>query len=492
MRKLIQVLCACCCVAVVTAVLASRPVRIHHESSSAFPTALQAAVDRLENGGRAVMGATAVMMNATAPAVVAQNSPVTFDGRYTCETYSPNFPTCQQGPACPFAGLTHTADPNGHTCRAQYTCQMVTCQTYDHQAMTCDPNQPICRPPTGHTTEPPPYGHTCDGQTCDGSFTCDFTADPRGSTCDAAHPLCQRPTFNAFEPTCNPMLPQCRYNNPGACTAQPMNPTCSGLPPCGPMTSDPRSVTCDPLVCSTPTSNPTQPTCDPAGITCNGITCSGTPTCDPMGMTCSATQLTCDPAGLTCNGPTCLGAPTCIGTPTCDPNGQTCQPALPTCDPSGITCSGPTCDAMQPTCDPNGPTCSLHYTCGQFTCSTFQPQELTCDPNVPGCQFPVHTTEPPPYNHTCEGATCDGRFTCDLTLDPRSPTCDARTAACAGPTFNASQYTCNPHLPQCRDHNPRHCTSQIYETCQSGNPDCPPVGVEGTTWGKVKDQYRPR
>jgi hypothetical protein len=401
------------------------------------------------------------MMNATAPPVVAQTSSATFDGRYTCDTYAPNFPTCQPGhPDCPFAGVTHTADPNGHTCRAQYTCQMATCQTYDSQAYTCDPNRPDCRPATGHTTEMPPYGHTCDGQTCDGSFTCDFTADPRGQTCDAADPLCQRPTFNAFEPTCNPMQLGCRHNNPGACTAQPTNPTCSGLPPCGPPTSDPRSVTCDAMQCYTV--SPTQPTCDPAGVTCNGQTCAG--------------QMT------------------CAGTPTCDPAGQTCQPALPTCDPSGATCNGGlTCaGGMQPTCDPNGPTCAQHYTCGQFTCSTLQPQEITCDPNNATCHFPAHTTEPPPYNHTCDGATCDGRFTCDLTLDPRSPTCDARQTQCAGPTFNAFQYTCNPHLPQCRLENPRHCTSQIYETCQSGNPLCPPVGVEGTTWGKVKVQYRPQ
>jgi len=103
-----------------------------------------------------------------------------------------------------------------------------------------------------HTVEPFPYNHTCDGHTCDGSFTCDFTLDPRAGTCDAADPACGFTTFDAFTPTCNPMLPECRINNPGHCTAE-NYPTCQmGFVTCDP--ADPVCTTIDPAQpgCATP------------------------------------------------------------------------------------------------------------------------------------------------------------------------------------------------------------------------------------------------
>lgn len=372
MRKRIAFLCGCFCVAVIFVVLATPEPKVHHAGSSAFTAALDAAVTRLEHGGRAVTGATAVVMNATAPAVVAQGT----------QTYD------------------------------AYTCEAATCDTYNPQVPTCDAQNPACRPPGGvHTTEPPPYNHTCEGQTCDGSFTCDFTADPRAPTCDAARTDCIHETFNAYVPTCDPLRPECRGNNPGACTVQATYPTCSGAA-CPPPTSDPRSVTCD-AHCG-PTTDPGQPTCDPAG---------------------------------------------------------------------------PTCSPTQPTCDA-GITCNMQYTCQFPTCETYDPQAPTCDRASPLCAGQGHTTEPPPYNHTCDSQTCDGSFTCDITADPRALTCDAANTACMRTTFNAFDLTCNPMLPECRTNNPMHCTSQIYETCQHGNPNCPSVGVQGTTWGKVKEEYK--
>jgi hypothetical protein len=104
--------------------------------------------------------------------------------------------------------------------------------------VTCDPNDGVCNVP--HTTEPAPYNHTCDGGTCDGHFTCDFTVDPRAETCDAADPLCQAThgpiTFNHYQPTCDPMNPGCRLNNPKHCTAQ---------EPGAYLTCDPSVTTCD-------------------------------------------------------------------------------------------------------------------------------------------------------------------------------------------------------------------------------------------------------
>ena len=466
MQRVIAVLCGCCCVALLVTALTTPQPRVRHESSSAFTVALESAVGRLENGGRAALGATAVMMNATAPAVVAQGTP-TFEG---------------------------------------YTCQTATCNTYNPQQPTCDRGNPMCLPPGAtHTAEPPPYNHTCEGQTCDGSFTCDFTADPRSETCDAANTVCVRPTFSAYQPTCDPFQPDCRRNNPGACTVQPNNPTCSGAA-CPVYTSDPRSVTCDPATpgCGGgPTTDPLQQTCDPTHPTCDpsGATCQpGTLTCDPNGATCSPTQPTCDPAGFTCN-PT---DPNCM--PTCNPNDPACGPTScpqqPTCDRSQPTCDpmSPTCQPGTVTCDPQGATCDASPTCAQSytcripgTCETYDPLTPTCDRNSPDCGGPVgHTTEPPPYNHTCDGHTCDRAFTCDITADPRALTCDARNTQCYQPTFNAFQMTCNPMLPECRINNPQHCTSQTYLTCQPGNPDCPPLGVEGTTWGKMKEKFRRR
>jgi hypothetical protein len=106
--------------------------------------------------------------------------------------------------------------------------------------MTCDPNSAACGTPGGlHTFEQAPYNHTCDGHTCDGAFTCDFTVDPRAETCDAADPQCHYTTFDAFMITCNPMKEECRINNPGHCTAE------------GYDTCDPTLPTCDPVNCAT-------------------------------------------------------------------------------------------------------------------------------------------------------------------------------------------------------------------------------------------------
>jgi hypothetical protein len=59
-------------------------------------------------------------------------------------------------------------------------------------------------------------------------------------------------TFDAFMITCNPMLPECRTNNPGHCTAQ-NYPTCvAGVITCD--VADPLCVTINPSKpeCATP------------------------------------------------------------------------------------------------------------------------------------------------------------------------------------------------------------------------------------------------
>jgi hypothetical protein len=201
---------------------------------------LQQAVYRLEGGGK-------MLLAGTATPVVAAPQQYTYDGRYTCETYDPAMYTCDAGlPDCQ-TGIEHTADPQSHTCSDEwYTCEVATCDTYDPLMVTCDPNDPCCTT-CPHTQEPPPYNHTCDGHTCDGAFTCDFTVDPRALTCDAADVDCMIPTRDAFVITCNPMKPECRLENPDHCTAE-------GYPTC-----DPSQPTCDPVVCSTV--DPNDPHC---------------------------------------------------------------------------------------------------------------------------------------------------------------------------------------------------------------------------------------
>jgi hypothetical protein len=122
---------------------------------------------------------------------------------------------------------------------------VATCDTYDPHMATCDPGAAECL--VQHTTEGTPYNHTCDGHTCDGSFTCDFTLDPRALTCDAADDECISTTYDAFAITCNPMKEECRINNPGHCTAEGYN------------TCDPTAPTCDPATCST--IDPNEPGC---------------------------------------------------------------------------------------------------------------------------------------------------------------------------------------------------------------------------------------
>jgi hypothetical protein len=215
--------------------------KIQHQDSSAFQTALQQAVSRLEGSGKVLLAGTAT------PALAGGAQTATFDGAYTCQTYDIAINTCDPGrPEC----VVHTADPLGHTCvGGEYTCQMATCDTYDPSMPTCDPNKTECTGAAGHTFEPPPYNHTCEGHTCDGAFTCDFTVDPRAWTCDAADIDCLGETFDAFMETCNPMLPECQINNPHHCTAQaydtcdPSVPTCElGNPDCE--TVDPQAPNC--------------------------------------------------------------------------------------------------------------------------------------------------------------------------------------------------------------------------------------------------------
>jgi hypothetical protein len=244
-KRVIALLLGPLCALLVIGIFVAPQPRMQHDGSSAFNLALQQAIDRLEDGGKVVLAGTATP-------VKADPMQPTFDGGYTCETYEPSFPTCDLAAGC----LAHTADPQGHTCmQGEYTCQMATCDTYDPQMETCDPNSPMCNMP--HTTEPAPYNHTCQGHTCDGTFTCDFTLDPRALTCDAASPECHFTTYDAFMMTCNPMLPECRLNNPGHCTAE-NYPTCqAGVPTCD--SGDPACSTIDPSQpgCATPTEKTT-------------------------------------------------------------------------------------------------------------------------------------------------------------------------------------------------------------------------------------------
>lgn len=251
MKRVLGFLSSFLCSLLLISLLLSPQTKIQHQDSSAFEWALDRAVARLEFGGRLILAGTA-----TPVAAAAQQ--VTYDGRYTCDTYEAALLTCDAGsPGC----VEHTADPQGHTCvDGAYTCEFVTCDTYDMQTATCDPFNPACGPipPPPHTFEPSPYNHTCEGHTCDGTFTCDFTLDPRGFTCDAADPQCQEATFDAFHTTCDPMSPLCRTNNPkGYCTAQ-TYPTCTpGTTTCDPV--DPLCSTIDPYdpQCMTPTKKTT-------------------------------------------------------------------------------------------------------------------------------------------------------------------------------------------------------------------------------------------
>jgi hypothetical protein len=250
MKKVIGLLLAPVCVVFIFSLLAAPQPRIQHQDSSAFQAALQQAINRLEGGGKTLLGGTAT------PVQAGPMTP-TYDGRYTCDTYNPAYPTCEPAVCNTYP---HTADPAGHTCVAgEYTCQMATCDTYDPQQLTCDVYRNTqCGAPNQHTTEPIPYSHTCQGHTCDGTFTCDFTVDPRALTCDAATPECWTPTFEAFQVTCNPMLPECRMNNPkGHCTAE-NYPTCQpGAYTCDP--ANPQCATIDPHTpgCATPTEHTT-------------------------------------------------------------------------------------------------------------------------------------------------------------------------------------------------------------------------------------------
>ncbi|GEM_PF-2647917 len=225
MKKAISFLICSILIAAVASMFIAPQVHVQHQGSSAFKMALNQAVDRLENGGRIILAGTATP-------VAAQVLP-TYDGRYTCDTYNiPGTETCDAAnPMCGISGA-HTSDPMGHTCVVDaYTCQMSTCDTYDSQQFTCDANNADCTSAAGgHTTEPPPYNHTCDGNTCDGVFTCDFTVDPRAPTCDAANIDCVKTTIDYAMITCNPMRPECQVNNPEHCTAQ-TYPTCDNASP---------------------------------------------------------------------------------------------------------------------------------------------------------------------------------------------------------------------------------------------------------------------
>ena len=242
MKKAIGLLLGSVCTVFLISLLLAPQPKIQHQESSAFGLALNQAVQRLEGGGKLFLAGTAT------PVAAQQNgTEPTFDGAYTCDTFQiAGAFTCDPGdPNCPGAGLPHTADPEGHTCGVGlngYTCQFATCETYDPQAFTCDPFNPQCGPvpPPPHTFEPPPYNHTCEGATCDGRFTCDFTADPRALTCDAASPQCIEFTFDFQHSSCDPVNPLCRHNNPkGACTAA-NYPTCDGVSP----TCDVNDPTC--------------------------------------------------------------------------------------------------------------------------------------------------------------------------------------------------------------------------------------------------------
>lgn len=234
MKKAMGLLLVPLCTVVMVSLFITPQPKIQHQDSSAFQLALQQAVNRLEGGGKLLLAGTAT------PAAAVEPIP-TYDGGYTCETYDAAMMTCDPQAGC----LEHTADPAGHTCvNEMYTCQVATCDTYDPMMETCDPNSADCAVP--HTTEPAPFNHTCDGHTCDGAFTCDFTVDPRAMTCDAADYDCERPTFNVYEPTCDWMREECRINNPRACTAEQYE------------TCDPSVPTCD---ASCATVDPNDPNC---------------------------------------------------------------------------------------------------------------------------------------------------------------------------------------------------------------------------------------
>ena len=239
MKRALGLLIVPRCAVVILSLLVTPQSRIQHQDSSAFTMALQQAVDRLEGGGK-------ILLAGTVTPVVAAPLECTTDGGYTCDTYDPLMTTCDPAAGC--AGLT--VDPQGLTCRDEmYTCQVATCDTYDMRMATCDHNSAECA--AQHTLEAKPYDHTCDGQTCNGAFTCDFTVDPRALTCDAADPDCSVPTFNHIELTCNPMQDGCKFPW-NECTAD-QYPTCeSGIQTCDP--GDPSCATVDPTdpTCGTP------------------------------------------------------------------------------------------------------------------------------------------------------------------------------------------------------------------------------------------------
>jgi hypothetical protein len=271
MRKSVSALLGLAVVAVAGSALLVPQERVHHESSSAFNASLNAAVDRLENGARAALGATSVLMNAT-PALAdaaARSIPrPTLQGQVTCD---PQKYTCED--------YRHTMEvAQGHTCDGDFTCQVFpgsTCDTYDPNSFTCDPHIPDCTGPVPpqHTFEPPPYDHTCQAP-CR-RFTADITRDPRGFTCDAGNPQCKGPTFEAGHTTCNPHDPSCKTTFEGMCpprwrmctvqsylTCNPANPQCGPTydftPTCNP----------DNPMCNPPTYDQTDPTCNPADPDC--------------------------------------------------------------------------------------------------------------------------------------------------------------------------------------------------------------------------------
>lgn len=182
-KKAIGTLICSLCTVILFALLIIPQSRVQHEDSSAFQMALNLVVERLEASGETILHSTATPVAADILSV----------------------------------GTTE----NG------YTCDTPTCDTYDKYVITCDESKTECTG-TGHTFEPKPYNHTCDGHTCDGKFTCDITADPRAETCNAQYAVCKEPTFNGVDATCNPLYQEFRQNNPkGFCTAV-KYPTCDG------------------------------------------------------------------------------------------------------------------------------------------------------------------------------------------------------------------------------------------------------------------------
>lgn len=226
-------------VALALAVLVAPRARVRHDDSPAFTASLASAVDRLENGSRAIQGATAVLLNATAPAAAAQGMTMagqltcaaaqyTCNARYTCDTYDPNQPGCRVMP---------TSGPAVHTCQiGAYTCQSFTCQTYDPKFFTCDASETHC---PAHTMQLDP--HTCQAP-CN-QFTFDITRDPRRLTCDAAEPACSSTTFRYNEPTCYPSDQSQCFSYQAACKT--IEFVCAPGFPYRPCTSQVYS-TCDP------------------------------------------------------------------------------------------------------------------------------------------------------------------------------------------------------------------------------------------------------